>query len=62
MTKTFTLHELTEDEVEAFLTCHHKYLANPLTKQEKALIRDIIAVCRPLVNHRPQILATRRTI
>ncbi len=49
----FPLHPLTTDEAEAFLTCHPKYLCNPLNAQEKALIRDIIAVCRPMTNLEP---------
>ncbi len=52
-TSTFALHPLTVEEVEAFLTCHPKYLYNPLTDRERALIRDIIAVCRPMTNLEP---------
>jgi len=49
----FPLHPLTVEEVEAFLTCHPKYLCNPLKGVEKALIRDIISVCRPMTNLEP---------
>jgi hypothetical protein len=49
----FPLHPLTIQEVEEFLRCHPKYLCNPLTDKEKALIRDIISVCRPMTNLEP---------
>lgn len=55
----FALHPLTEEEVEAFLTSHVKYLHNPLTPSEKGLIRDIINVCRPMVNHKPKFFPWR---
>jgi hypothetical protein len=49
----FPLHPLTVEEVESFLTCHSKYLCNPLSDRERALIRDVIAVCRPMTNLEP---------
>lgn len=52
-TSMFALHPLTVEEVEAFLTCHPKYLCNPLSDRERALIRDIVRVCRPMTNLEP---------
>lgn len=49
----FPLHPLTVEEVVDFLTCHPKYLMNPITGNERGLIRDIIAVCRPMTNLEP---------
>ncbi len=48
--RQFPLHPLTVEEVESFLTFHPKYLCNPLTDQERALIRDIISVCQPMIS------------
>lgn len=39
-TNTFALHALTLEEIEEFLTCHPKYLYNPLIFPCGAKIRD----------------------
>jgi hypothetical protein len=52
----FDLRPLDPETIEHFLMCHPKYLSNPLTDSEKALIRDICRVVCPLTRLRPHPL------
>lgn len=44
---------LDEETIIHFLTCHPKYLHNPLSDDERALIRDIVRVLCPLTRLKP---------
>lgn len=52
------LRALTVDEVEHFLMCHPKYLCNPLTDKERALLRDAITLTAPLTRRKANFLCT----
>jgi hypothetical protein len=45
-------------EIEHFLMCHPKYLANPLTDKERALLRDVVTLTAPLTRRRAEFPCT----
>jgi hypothetical protein len=52
------LRALDVEEIEHFLMCHPKYLCNPLTDKERALLRDVVTLTAPFTRRRAKFPCT----